>query len=187
MRKPDNIITRDSVTLSPWQQTEPASPNNEPANFSGSVDTVIVGAGITGITTALMLQKTGHKCMILEAGNIGFGTTGGTSAHLNTFFDATYPEIESDFGEEAAEMVADSGKEAFSIIKSLVDQYQIDCDFEYKKGYLFSENEKETKQLKQVLESSEKAGIAVTESKINGVDVPFETAICFPEQGHFTL
>lgn len=37
---------------------------------------------------------------------LGFGTTVGTTVHLNTFFDATYPEIEKDFGKKAAKLVA---------------------------------------------------------------------------------
>jgi glycine/D-amino acid oxidase-like deaminating enzyme/nitrite reductase/ring-hydroxylating ferredoxin subunit len=184
MKNTTKIIPRDSLNQSPWQAVD-APATQATADLSGIADVVIVGAGITGITTALMLQKAGRKCIVLEAANIGFGTTGGTSAHLNTFFDATYPEIESDFGEDAAKLVADSGKEAFDIIKGFVDEYQIDCDFEYKDGFVFSENEKETKQLSAIMESSANAGIAVSESKTNDVPVPFELAIRFAGQGQF--
>ena len=57
-----------------------------------------MGGGITGITTALLLQKAGKKCMIAEAKTIGFGTSGGTTAHLNTFMDSPYNEIEKILG-----------------------------------------------------------------------------------------
>lgn len=185
MKNKDAIIPRDGSNLSPWQTVTPITGNQQQVAVPVIVDIVVVGAGITGITTALMLQKAGRECVILEAGNIGFGTTGGTSAHLNTFFDATYPEIESDFGEDASKQVAVSGKEAFSIIKAFVDEYHIDCDFEYKEGYLFSENEKETKQLKAILESSYKAGIEVSLCETNDVPVPFDIAIRFNRQGQF--
>lgn len=184
MKKSMNI-PRDGSTLSPWQLEEKVLVTDSIDKAPETFDTAIVGAGITGITTALMLQKAGQKCVILEAGNIGFGTTGGTSAHLNTFFDATYPEIENDFGAEAAKLVADSGNAAFSIIKNFIDEYQIDCDFEDKKGYLFSETEKETKQLREILEASARAGISVTESTKNDVPVPFELSVCFEAQGQF--
>jgi glycine/D-amino acid oxidase-like deaminating enzyme/nitrite reductase/ring-hydroxylating ferredoxin subunit len=185
MKNSDKISPRDGLKQSPWQADVYMPPKEVAVDLSGLADVIVVGAGITGITTALMLQKSGRKCIVLEAGNIGFGTTGGTSAHLNTFFDATYPEIESDFGEDAAKLVADSGKEAFEMIKGLVDEYQIDCDFEYKDGFLFSENEKETKQLEAIRESSAKAGIDVEESKTNGVPVSFDSAIRFSKQGQF--
>ena len=185
MKNSAKITQRDSQNQSPWQESTFIPGKAQQIDLSGVTDTVVVGAGITGITTALMLQKAGRKCIVLEAGNIGFGTTGGTSAHLNTFFDTTYPEIESDFGKDAARLVADSGKEAFSIIKALVDEYQIDCDFEYKEGFLFSENEKETRQLKTILESSVNAGIAAEKSETNDVPVPFEMALRFSKQGQF--
>jgi len=177
---------RDTQSLSPWQNTSPGEIAQQRSDVGEAIyDVILVGAGITGLTTALMLQKAGKRCLVVEAGKVGFGTTGGTSAHLNTFFDATYPEIESDFGEEQAKQVADSGKEAMSLIASLVEEYQIDCDLEYKEGYLFSENEKESKQLQEILEASRRAGIAVTESETNDVHVPFDKAIRFAHQGQF--
>jgi len=186
MKDIKEINPRDSMNPSPWQNVAAVRSEVElHPDLSGVFDVLIVGAGITGITTALMLQKAGKKCLIVEAGTIGFGTTGGTSAHLNTFFDATYPEVESDFGQDAARQLADAGKEAMATIASLVKEYQIDCDLEYKDGYLFSENEKETKQLQEILESSRNAGIAVSESETNDVPLPFEKAIRFAHQGQF--
>jgi len=186
MKKNRELNPRDSHTESPWQSIPIGVSLVEPATGVSNVfDVIIVGAGITGMTTALLLQKSGKSCMVLEAGKIGFGTTGGTSAHLNTFFDATYPEIESDFGAHAAKQVADSGKDAMAIIAGLVREYGIDCDLEYKDGYLFSENEKESKQLREILEASRRAGIAVSEAENNDLPVPFEMAIRFAHQGQF--
>ena len=179
------LNSRDGLNESPWQEEGHIVTPDTNTDLSGTFDTVIVGAGITGITTALLLQKAGQKCIVVEAGNIGFGTTGGTSAHLNTFFDATYPEIDSAFGKEASRQVADSGKDAFNSIKALIDEYEIECDFEYKDGYLYAENDDETKQLQEIFESSKNAGITVVESAINDVPVPFEMAIKFEKQGQF--
>lgn len=186
MKDTNSIIPRDSKRQSPWQNVSTELTDAKLNNHLNQVfDVIIVGAGITGITTALLLQKAGKKCLIVEAGKIGFGTTGGTSAHLNTFFDATYPEIESDFGKDEAKLVAESGKEAFAMIQSFVEQYKIDCDLEVKNAYLFSENEDESKQLLEILESSRKAGVAVAEAPDNDVPVPFELAIRFADQGQF--
>ncbi|MES2828437.1 MAG: FAD-dependent oxidoreductase [Bacteroidota bacterium] len=173
------------TTESLWRSGTPPVMADIPESLSRVFDTIIVGAGITGITTALLLQKAGQQCLVIDAETVGSGTTGGTSAHLNTFFDATYPEIESDFGKDTAKQVADSGKEALSLIKEFIDQYHIDCDFEYKGAYLFSETEKETKQLIEILEASRNAGIEVVEYQDNGVPVPFQIAIHFIDQGQF--
>ncbi len=175
---------RDSCTLSPWQdRTEKRQGLNAVANETEDIyDVLIVGGGITGITTALLLQQAGKRCILAEGHNLGYGTTGGTTAHLNTFFDASYSQIERDFGEAAARQVAEAGKDAFSMITGLIEKYQIDCDFEYKDAWLFSENKKESKELLEILESSRKAGIQVVEDRDNGVPLPFELS---KDQGQF--
>lgn len=176
---------RDSSTKSPWQKELVNIPGQQENQNDSPYDVMIIGAGITGITTALLLQQQGKRCIILEGHNIGYGTTGGTTAHINTFFDSTYPEIESDFSQEAAKLVADAGKQALEKIRSLVHTHQIECDLESKTGYLFSETDKETKQLEDILESSQRAGVAVSEADQNGLPIPFQKSIAFEGQAQF--
>lgn len=183
MKNKDHIA-RDGSLISIWQDNTMRQTGVTTVEDS-LFDVLIIGGGITGISTALMLQKAGQRCVIAEGKAPGFGSTGGTSAHLNTFFDATYSEIESDFSADTAKLVAQAGKEAFSILKGFIDHYQIDCDFEYKDGYVFSENEKESKELKDILEASAHAGIEVRATNKNGVPIPFENSIVFRDQGQF--
>lgn len=177
---------RDSKTLSPWQKGPFELDNAADIFAEGTLyDALIVGGGITGLTTALLLQKQGKQCIIAEAYTIGYGTTGGTSAHLNNFFDATYADVERDFSKEAAKLLANCGNESFEIIANLVKEYSINCDFEYKDGYLYAETDDEVKILDEILTASQRAGIDVKESAINGVNVPFKKAIVFKNQGQF--
>ena len=46
-------------------------------------DTVVVGGGITGLTTALLLGRAGQRVLLLEAGRLGQGTTGRSTAKLS--------------------------------------------------------------------------------------------------------
>jgi glycine/D-amino acid oxidase-like deaminating enzyme/nitrite reductase/ring-hydroxylating ferredoxin subunit len=178
-------ITRDSFTESVWQEIETLPLLKAEYSNETIYDALIVGAGITGITAALILQKAGKKCIIAEARNILFGTSSGTTAHLNTFFDATYPEIDSKFDTAASKQVAQVAKSTLQTIKNFIKEYQIDCDFEEKDGYLFSENEKESEQLAQILESSREANIVVAEADTNGTPVPFQHSLKFNHQAQF--
>jgi heterodisulfide reductase subunit A-like polyferredoxin len=90
-------IARDGAKESIWQSEMQLPEDNEIVSGQ-TFDAIIIGGGLTGVTTALNLCREGKKCLLIEAENLGFGTTGGTSAHLNTFLDTTYPEIDSDFG-----------------------------------------------------------------------------------------
>lgn len=174
---------RDGIRRSAWESAFPeglATGNKLREHY----DVIIAGAGITGLTCGLLLQHRGLSCLIVEAKEIGSGTTGGTSAHLNTFLDATYPEIERDFGEEAALLTAKAAKEAFSLIKRHVKLFHIDADLEEKKAYLYAETEEQEKQLKEIYEASKRAGINVRKA-VGDVPVSFRQMICFPGQAQF--
>lgn len=177
--------SRDGARESLWQSalSQAVIQNNLP--LDDIFDTLIIGGGITGITTALMLQQHGQKCILIEARNLGFGTTGGTTAHLNTFLDSSYPEIDSDFGADASKLMAAAAKEVITLIRSNIEQLGIDADFEKKKAYLFSQNAQETETLRQILESSQQAGVSVEEVFENSVPLSFEHVLRFDGQAQF--
>jgi len=145
-------IARDGAKESPWQHGLKAEITKAAFQPATIYDVLVVGGGITGLTAALFLQQGGKKVVIAEAHTIGFGTTGGTSAHINTFADTTYREAESAFDKEGAQLFAGAIGEGFDLITSNIENYNIDCDFEYKPGYLYAENEDEVKQLKDIYE-----------------------------------
>ncbi|MDQ2753229.1 MAG: FAD-dependent oxidoreductase [Bacteroidota bacterium] len=97
-------MQRDGITISLWQQDIPDYTAKQTALPQTLFDVVIAGGGITGLTTALLLQKSGKKCLLAEEKTIGFGTISGTTAHINTLMDTSYAQIEKDFGKEAAKI-----------------------------------------------------------------------------------
>jgi glycine/D-amino acid oxidase-like deaminating enzyme len=142
-------MNRDGARKSIWQE-EIKKFSLEPV-LEKHYDVAIVGAGITGISAAIRLQKEGQKCIVLEAANIGFGTTGGTTAHLNDFFDTTYAQAIKDFGLNSAKLLKYVGIEAKNIIRNNIREFNIDCDFENKTAYLFALDEKQEKQLEDMV------------------------------------
>lgn len=135
-------------------------------------DVIIVGGGATGIATALQLQKSGKKCLVVEAQNLCFGTTGGTTAHLNTFFDTTYDKIKSDFGEEAVHLVANATSKALELYRANIEEYNIDCGYEVKDGYVYAQDSKQEEQLNKMYGAASLAGVEV--SLVDRIPVPFE-------------
>lgn len=176
---------RDGQNPSIWQTTEKLSFNKEQFDTAAVYDTLVIGGGITGITTALLLQEQGQKCILAEGHTIGFGTTGGTTAHLNSFFDSPYPQVEKDFGEDNARLLARAGTETLAFVKNMVDKYQIDCDFFYNDAYLYAEDEKQESELKDILTASRKAGINLVENEETCVPVPFRSALLIKNQAQF--
>ncbi len=176
-------MKRDGATKSFWQNNMPdyisGIHNN---NVEDIYDVIIVGGGITGITTALLLQKAGKKCIVAEAQTLGFGTSSGTTAHLNTILDLTYYEIEKNFGEDNTKLVLKSTMEAIGLVSENVEKYYIDCEFSNQDGYLFSQNEKQSLDLKDAFEVSKKIGCEVEYSDTTPVPVDFKKALVFKHQ-----
>lgn len=179
------MTNRDGSCISLWQDNTDAYVPVNKSETTTIYDVIIVGGGITGITTGLLLQTAGKKCVILEAYNIGFGTTGGTTAHLNTLLDTPYTTISKNFGKENARIVADSVKSAIDLIKNNISQYGIECGFSEADAYLFAQDEQQEKELKEIFEATNEAGVNITYTDCIPVPIPFVKAIKVPGQGKF--
>ena len=173
-------MERDGATKSIWQDLPPYV--SMKTNAAQHYDVIIVGGGITGITTGLLLQNSGKKCLVAEAKNIGFGTSSGTTAHLNTILDLTYSEIEENFGEENTRIVLSAAMEAINLVEKNVRTYNIDCDFGERSGYLFSTDAKQTKKLDDAYIASKKAGCDVEYADTIPIPVDFQKALVFKRQ-----
>ena len=178
-------MKRDGASISLWQDGMPDYKSKRISLSNKVFDVLIAGGGITGITTGLLLQRAGKSVMIAEAHNIGFGTTGGTTAHINSFFDSPYNRIIKNFGEDNARLLAKAAYQALSLVKKHVKEFEIDCDYEELPGYLYSQDEKQSQELEDILEASQRIGIDVDYSKNIPVTIPFEKAIAFKLQAQF--
>ncbi len=156
------MIERDGFTTSLWQATaKPFTTRNTLTDTNAVFDVIIIGGGITGITTALQLQEAGKHCLVVEAQNLCYGTTGGTTAHLNTLLDTPYTTIAKNFGKDNARHVATAAAQALALIRRNIQAYAIDCGYTEADAYLYAQNSKEEKELQDVFEASKDAGLDV--------------------------
>jgi len=66
--------------MKPLWSDERALPTFDAQNLEGRFDVAVVGAGLTGLVTALLLARRGHRVVVLEARAVGSGTSGATTA-----------------------------------------------------------------------------------------------------------
>jgi glycine/D-amino acid oxidase-like deaminating enzyme/nitrite reductase/ring-hydroxylating ferredoxin subunit len=183
-KTPENFTLRDAKTKSLWQENvlSAATASSEDRAASEIFDVVVVGAGITGLTTALLLQEAGLRCVITESKTPGFGTTGGTTSHINTMLDTSYDIIERDFGLDNARLVAAATMESITLIYNNVKKYNIDCDFSFRDGYLFAEDQSEAQSLNEILAASKRAGVDVAEADHLPIPLDYQSVIVFKNQ-----
>jgi glycine/D-amino acid oxidase-like deaminating enzyme len=175
---------RDGAHHSLWQDTSIELKPRSAADRK-PYDVIIAGGGITGITTALVLQHAGLQCMVLEAHTLGFGTSGGTTAHLNTLMDTPYSTIIKNFDVETARHIARGAEAAIRLIQTYVDQYQIDCGFEMCEAFLFAQNKEQEDELASIADACTQVAINAAYRNHIPVPLPFTQALAVPGQAKF--
>jgi|TARA_B110000483_G_scaffold200720_1_gene241257 gamma-glutamylputrescine oxidase len=96
-----------------------------------SADICIIGAGYTGLSSALHLAKRGYKVVVLEAETVAFGASGRNGGHVGIGQRADQADLEDKLGHERASVLWDMGLEAVDTVKSLIAEHNIDCDLKY--------------------------------------------------------
>lgn len=101
-----------------------------------TVDVAIVGAGMTGITTAYLLKSAGIRVALLEREQCASIDTGHTSAHLTMVTDTPLSDLVKRHGRDTASAIWDAGRLAIDRIETHVEAERIDCDFRRVPGFL---------------------------------------------------
>jgi gamma-glutamylputrescine oxidase len=91
-------------------------------------DVCIIGAGYTGLSTALHLAKRGASIAIIEAQRIGWGASGRNGGQLYGGQRKDVDWLEAQLGKVGARRLWDLGEGAKNLVKQLVAELAIDCD-----------------------------------------------------------
>lgn len=170
----------------PWSEGV-YPPEQTPLQTDVSADVCIVGGGIAGLTTAYCLTTKGANVVVVEAGDIGAGATGRTTAHISNAMDDRFAELEETHGEERTRLIAESHTAAIDQIERIVREEGLDCDFARLEGYLFARPGKSTEVLDRELDAAHRAGLhavsMVAKAPLDGFDTG--KALLFPAQAQF--
>ena len=175
----------DHITQALWSATTTFKTYPQlPGNIE--VDVAIVGGGITGISTAYHLAKTGLRVAVLEALKVGSGTTGSSTGNLYAPVDERLHTVKSKHNLETLQAVAASRTAAINLIAQRVQQHNLDCEFERVPWYLFSEpGDDLMKQVEQERQAAEEAGIPVSDQAPAGFPFQVESITNIPNQAQF--
>jgi gamma-glutamylputrescine oxidase len=91
-------------------------------------DVCVIGAGFTGLSTALHLAERGSNVVILEAQRIGWGASGRNGGQLYGGQRKDVGWLEARIGKLEARRLWDLGEAAKHLVKRLISELSIDCD-----------------------------------------------------------
>ncbi|HSP83832.1 MAG TPA: FAD-dependent oxidoreductase, partial [Gillisia sp.] len=125
------------------------------------VDVAIIGGGITGITTALLLKRAGLKVAVLEAKEIGEGTSSHSTGNLYVITDQLLSPIAKKYNIDVLRQVVASRGEAFGLVESIIREFNIDCDYKLQPMYVYEDAF--TDKIGEEMEIASQAGIPFTD------------------------
>jgi glycine/D-amino acid oxidase-like deaminating enzyme len=121
-----------------WFATAAEGPKTFPLEGRVQADVCIVGAGYTGMTTALELARKGVSVVVLEAQEPGFGGSGRNAGHCTpTFTYYGLPELRRVLGEPWAERLIARQTQANARVSDMIRRYQIQCEWQ-QNGYVMA-------------------------------------------------
>lgn len=149
------------------------------------VDVAIVGGGITGITTALLLKRSGATVAVLEREAVAAGATGYTTAKISALQSTRLSEIRSKNGADGAAVYAQATLDAISRMAGLIRDEGIECDFEMRDAYTYAGDEAEVPSIEQELDAATQAGLPVEATRDVGLPWEVPAGIRLPGQAQF--
>jgi glycine/D-amino acid oxidase-like deaminating enzyme/nitrite reductase/ring-hydroxylating ferredoxin subunit len=167
-----------------WTAT--ARPTNYPA-LEGSIhaETVVVGAGIVGLTAALRLCEQDREVVVLEGLRVGGQVTGRSTAKITTQHALIYRHLIDTLGLDLAQSYADANRAGARQIQEWALAFDIACDLEEKTAYTYTQNPARRGEIEVEAEAARRLGLDA--DILDRGPLPFDTAaaLVFPDQAQF--
>lgn len=149
------------------------------------VDCLIIGGGITGITTAYLLQQEGLRTAIIEKNRICLGTTGHTTGKITSQHSLIYSHIIDLYGPQLAKQYADANQEAIRFIADTIHEQDFDCEFSREPAFVYTQDEDNLASINKELLATLSIGLPA--ETVETTELPFNiiTGIRFSNQAQF--
>lgn len=168
-----------------WLQTGPAQPAFAPLDGDVSTDVAVIGGGIVGITTALLLREAGARVALLDAGRLAHGVTGHTTAKVSSQHGMIYAQLRGRFGADAARTYAQVNERALQWIADRVERDAIDCDFRRRPSYAYVTSASGRGQAEDEAQAACEAGLSAWLAETTPLPYPVAAAVRVENQAEF--
>jgi glycine/D-amino acid oxidase-like deaminating enzyme/nitrite reductase/ring-hydroxylating ferredoxin subunit len=156
-----------------------------PLDADLEVDVAVIGGGIAGVTTALLLKRDGKRVAVLERGVISGGATGFTTAKVSALQQTKLSDIRKVHGADGARDYAQASLEAVDRIDALVREEGVECAWERLPAFTYAGDDKQVESVEQEHEAASEAGLDV--ALVDDTPLPFDVpaAVRLDDQGQF--
>jgi glycine/D-amino acid oxidase-like deaminating enzyme len=162
--------------------TDPAPPNPL-TEADRSADVVVVGAGITGLITAVLLARAGKNVLVLEAFAAGAGATGHTTAKISLLQGTKLSKIVSKHGVETAKQYVEGNREGQDWLVHHCEAHGISVQRE--DAITYAQSDKGVSSARRELDACKAVGLNADWIDDADVPFPFHGGVRLPAQVQF--
>lgn len=170
-----------------WREAYPDTFIYPPLREDKSVDVVIVGGGITGLTTAYLLKKAGLSVMVLEKNTVGGGTSGNTTGKVTAQHGLNYYDLNKHIGKKQAGMYAQANQMAIERMEHIIQNEHIACNWERDDNYVFTTDPKQINSFKTEAKTAAEHGLPATFETQLPLPFKVQAAVKFANQAKFNV
>ncbi len=149
-------------------------------------DVCVIGGGIVGAITAYLLTKKGLNVIVLEKDKLCMGVTANSTAKLTSQHGLFYKYLYDEYGADFAKLYLESNENGIKLAEEIIQNENIDCDFEKKDSYVFATTITELEKVKKELNTLNKLGFDA--EYVEKIEIPADNvlgAIKFKNQAQF--
>lgn len=127
--KQNGMLLGERLVLPPslWADTAIEPAKTDSLKSDQKTDVVIVGAGFTGLSSAIHLAEAGFKCIVVDAAQPGWGASGRNNGQVIAGLKQDPETIEKIYSGDQGRRLVSFGSNAPSVVWNLIEKYNIDC------------------------------------------------------------
>jgi glycine/D-amino acid oxidase-like deaminating enzyme len=125
----DHPLFAENMKLTPYWWDDAPRPVVPHAPLPDRADVVIIGAGYTGLTAALVLARAGRSVLVVEKGEIGVGCSSRNGGQIGAGVKPGLDEMTKHYGRDGAVAILREGYASLDYVRGFVADEKIDCDF----------------------------------------------------------
>lgn len=160
------MTSTTSPTTSLWRDRAPVQTDRE---LSDRYDDVVVGAGITGLTTALLLARAGRAVAVIEARDVGAVTTGHTTGKVSLLQGTRLSRILERQSERVAGAYVEANREGQAWLLRFCEDH--DVPYQRRDAVTYAADDHALRSARAEHEAALRLGLDVTWR--GDLDVPF--------------